>query len=96
VRDTRLQVFAAGTSPSHAFVHIVGFGAPVEIAGLTIAPGDLLFGDRHGLVSLPPASAPEVARIAAAMNARERHVIDYCRAPAFSVERLRDLVADWE
>jgi hypothetical protein len=37
-----------------------------------------------------------VARIAAAMNARERHVIDYCRAPAFSVERLRDLVADWE
>ena len=96
VRDAGLQAFASGTTPSHAFVHIVGFGAPVEIAGLAIAPGDLLFGDRHGLVSVPLAAAADVARIAADMNAKERQVIDYCRAPGFSVEKLRDLVADWE
>jgi 4-hydroxy-4-methyl-2-oxoglutarate aldolase len=96
VRDAGLPVFAAGTTPSHAFVHIVGFGAPVDIAGLTIAPGDLLFGDRHGIVSVPHDAAAAVPRIAAAMTEQERHVIEYCRAPGFSVDRLRELVADWE
>ena len=96
VRDTGLQAFASGTTPSHAFVHIVGFGAPVDIAGLSIASGDLLFGDRHGIVSVPPAAAADVARIAAEMNAKERQVIEHCRAADFSVDTLRGLVADWE
>ena len=96
VRDAGLQAFAAGTTPSHAFVHIVGYGAAVEIAGLTIAPGDLVFGDRHGIVSLPPDAATLVPPIAADMNAKERQVIDYCHAPGFSIETLRALVSDWE
>ena len=70
VHDVGLQAFASGTTPSHAFAHIVGFGAPVEIAGLAVAPGDLLFGDRHGLVSVPPAAAADVRSIAADMNAQ--------------------------
>jgi regulator of RNase E activity RraA len=96
VRDAGLQAFASGTTPSHAFVHIVGFGSPVEIGGLPIAPGDLLFGDRHGIVSVPPASALDILQIAADMNARERQVIEHCRASDFSVDILRGLVADWE
>lgn len=96
VRDAGLQAFAGGTTPSHAFVHIAAFGAPVEIAGLTIAPRDLVFGDRHGIVLLPPDAATLVPPIAADMNAKERQVIDYCRAPGFSVEALRALVSDWE
>jgi regulator of RNase E activity RraA len=63
VRDTGLLTFAGGTSPSHAFVHIVAFGAPVDIAGLTIAPGDLLFADRHGVVEVPPEAVPQIAPI---------------------------------
>ena len=96
VRATGLLTFAGGTSPSHAFVHIVGFGAPVEIAGLTIAPGDLLLGDRHGIVSVPPEAVPRIPPIVADMRTRERQVIDYCRAPGFSVEALRTLVGEWE
>lgn len=94
VRQTGLQTVAAGTTPSHAFVHIVGFGAPVEVAGLTIAPGDLLFADRHGVVSVPPEAVPLIPPIVADMRAREREVIEYCRSPDFSVDRLRHLVAD--
>ena len=94
VRQTGLQTVAAGTTPSHAFVHIVGFGAPVEVAGLTIAPGDLLFADRHGVVSVPPEAVPLIPPTVADMRAREREVIEYCRSGDFSVDRLRHLVAD--
>jgi len=96
VRDVGLQLFAAGTSPSHAFVHMVSFGEPVDIAGLSIAPGDLLFGDAHGVLSIPPAVASAVPSIAAAMREQERGVIEYCRSRDFSLERLRSMVNDWD
>src|ERR1700744_918834 len=42
--------YLAGTfSGSHAYVHIVEIGKPVEIDGLKIHSGDLLHGDLHGV-----------------------------------------------
>jgi 4-hydroxy-4-methyl-2-oxoglutarate aldolase len=96
VRGAGLQAFAAGTSPSHAFVHIVGFGEAVEVAGLSIAPGDVLVADRHGVVSVPPHIATDVPAAVARMRERERRVIELCRSPAFSVDALRSLLADWD
>lgn len=96
VRESGLQLFAAGTSPSHAFVHLVGFGEPVNVAGLSIAPGDLLFGDGHGVLSIPPAVAPAVPSVAADMRRKERKVIEYCRSGDFSLEQLRSMVNDWD
>jgi 4-hydroxy-4-methyl-2-oxoglutarate aldolase len=96
VRAAGLQAFAAGTTPSHAFVHIVGVGEPVRIGGLEIAQGDVLLGDRHGLVSIPPAIAVDLPGIVDDMRAKEQRVIDYCRSPEFSLETLRSIVADWD
>jgi 4-hydroxy-4-methyl-2-oxoglutarate aldolase len=96
VGESGLQLFAAGTSPSHAFVHILSFGEPVTIAGLTIAPGDLLFGDRHGVVAIPPAVAAAVPSTVAEMRQKERRTIEYCRGSDFSIERLRSIVNDWD
>ena len=47
------QLFAGSVSVSHAYVHIVEFGTPVEIGGLKIQSGDLLHGDLHGVQSIP-------------------------------------------
>jgi 4-hydroxy-4-methyl-2-oxoglutarate aldolase len=96
VRDSGLQLFASSITPSHAFVHMVGFGEPVAIAGLSVAPGDLLFADTHGVLSIPPAVASAVPAVAAAMRQQERRVIEYCRSGEFSLERLRSLVNDWD
>src|SRR5580704_1955804 len=38
-RKLGFQLFAAGVSVSHAYLHIVEFGAPVEIGGLKIQSG---------------------------------------------------------
>ena len=59
VRDipgvSRMQfpMFAPAVSVSHAYMHIVEFGAPVEIFGLPVRAGDLLYADVHGVVSIP-------------------------------------------
>jgi regulator of RNase E activity RraA len=47
-------------SVSHAYARIVDFGEPVEIDSLKIASGDLLYGDRHGVINIP---LPIVARV---------------------------------
>ena len=92
VRELGLQLFASCITPSHAFAHIVDFGQPVEVAGLNVLSGELLFGDRHGLVSIPTDLAASLPSVAAAMRERERKVIDVCRSPEFSVEKLRSII----
>jgi regulator of RNase E activity RraA len=85
-------MFASGVAVSHAFAHIVEFGAPVRIGGLSIASGDLLFGDCHGLQSIPPHLVDRIPAVAAAMTAHEREIIALCRSPHFSIDALTRLV----
>ena len=56
------QLYARHTSVSHAYAHIIEFGEPVEIDGLKISSGDLLHGDRHGVLTIPIAIAGQVPR----------------------------------
>jgi 4-hydroxy-4-methyl-2-oxoglutarate aldolase len=94
VRAMAFPMFACHVSVSHAFAHMVDFGGPVEIGGLKVHPGDLLYGDRHGVLSIPNQIAGEVAAKAAALTKRERKVIDLCRSPLFTIEKLRDALKD--
>ena len=52
-RGMGFHFFAAGPSVSHAYVRVETVGAPVEIGGLVVAPGDLLHADRHGVLKIP-------------------------------------------
>lgn len=85
-------MFASAVSVSHSYMHIVDFGAPVEIFGLAIRSGDLLYADVHGVVSIPLEIASRIPEVAAGIRAREREIIDLCQSPEFSVERLRRAV----
>jgi regulator of RNase E activity RraA len=85
------QLFAGGTSPSHAYAHIVDWGQPVNIGGLKIGPGDLLHGDRHGVHSVPLAVAADIPRVAGGIGHEERKLVDLCRSPTFSLEALSEL-----
>ena len=84
------QMFAGHTSVSHSYAHIVEFGEPVEIGGLKISSGDLIHGDRHGVLNIPLAVANEVPKVAAKINAEERELIEFCRSPRFSLQELAD------
>ncbi len=93
IRDgVRLPMFASGVAVSHAFAHIVEFGCPVEIGGLKVESGDLLFGDEHGVQSVPVALVDALPRIVAEMKVQEQAVIQFCRSREFSIDGLRTLV----
>lgn len=88
-----MHVFSGSLCPSHAYAHIVNIGMPVEIGGLTIESGDLLHGDRHGLVNIPRSIAPEIHIAALKILQHERNVIQLCTSPDFSIDKLRRTVA---
>ena len=99
VRDVRtvgdgvkMQMFAAGVAVSHAFAHIVDFGEPVEIGGLTVHSGDLLFGDVHGVQSIPSSLVDGLPAVVAEMKTQEQAVVRFCRSRDFSIDGLRTLV----
>jgi 4-hydroxy-4-methyl-2-oxoglutarate aldolase len=89
VRDMGLHLFAGNVAVSHAYAHIFDFGSPVNVGGLEVHPGDLLHGDRHGLLTVPKEIAAEIPPVAARLREGEQRVIDSCRSQEFSVEKLR-------
>ncbi len=84
--------FAGSVSVSHAYVHIVEMGKPVDIGGLTIKSGDLLHGDLHGIQSIPLDIAADIPSVAARITAHEQALIALCRSPEFSLDKLRAAV----
>ena len=93
VVEARLQLFAGNLSPSHAYVHVVDYGQPVQVAGLTVSPGDLLHADQHGVVQVPATIAERIPAAARRLRQQEQRIRAFCRSRAFSLEGLRDLVA---
>jgi len=84
-----LHVFASGLAVSRAYLHIVGMGAPVEVGGLKIRPGELLHGDIHGVQSVPLQIAARIPAVAAAIAEKEQELIALCHSPGFTLEQLR-------
>jgi 4-hydroxy-4-methyl-2-oxoglutarate aldolase len=86
------QCFARGTRVSHAYAHVVEFGVPVHIGGVTIVPGDLLHGDLNGIHSIPLSVTNGLEVAVEKIIAHEAVLIRLCRQPDFSVEKLADML----
>lgn len=88
IEQLGFHLFAGGLSPSHAYAHVVEWGAPVEIGGLRIQPGDLVQGDWHGVQVIPLEIAAKVPDIAEELLRDEQIIIAACEAPSFNVDTL--------
>lgn len=91
VREVGFALFAGHIHVSHAYVHVVEVGTPVEVGGLTVHPGDLLLGDQHGVIQIPHEIAADVPAGARQVEARERRIIELCQSDEFSLDRLSEL-----
>lgn len=92
-RKLGFQLYSGGVTVSHAYVHIVEFGRPVEVAGLKVESGDLLHGDQHGFLKIPCDLVPEIPAVAARIRQKEETIIGICQSGDFSVEKLRAVIA---
>jgi regulator of RNase E activity RraA len=77
-------VFAAGQSANLNLVvhHAVDINVPIGCAGVPVFPGDIIVGDREGVVVVPRHLAAEVARPAAEQEDLEQFVLEKIEAGA--------------
>ena len=94
VAGMRFPMFARGVAVSHSYAHQVDYGTPVEIFGLRIGPGDLLYADCHGVISIPLEIAAELPKVAGEIRAREARIVDVCLSPDFSPGKLLNVIKD--
>jgi regulator of RNase E activity RraA len=92
VSAMNFPLFAAGVALSHGYTHLVDYGRPVEIFGLKIRSGDLVYADCHGAISIPPDIAERVPEAAARIRAHERNIVAACESPDFTPELLLNAI----
>ena len=89
---TGLQVLYRAPCVSHAYIHVVDFGRPVTIDGVTIRPGDLLQIDRHGVLIVPPETLSNLEAAIEEIERRERPVIDFCKSGLATPDSLAEMM----
>jgi 4-hydroxy-4-methyl-2-oxoglutarate aldolase len=92
IRETGIQLFAGNVAVSHAYAHIFDVGAAITVGEMDVSTGDLLHGDRHGVLTIPREIAGEVPAIAAQLQEAEQKVIDFCSSSSFSVTKLSEVM----
>jgi regulator of RNase E activity RraA len=90
VKALGFHLFSGNVAVSHAYAHLIEFGAPVEIGGLKIAPGDLIHGDCHGVQTIPTEIISEIPAEAARILCSEDKLKKYCQSRQFSLEGLSE------
>lgn len=83
------QALAGSIKPSHAHVHVVDYGGQVNVSGMTVGHDDLVHADQHGAVVIPKDVAGEVVAAAGRIAAKEKVILDICKAPGFTFEKLK-------
>ncbi len=93
VRPLGFHFFAAEVLVSHAYVHIVDFGKPVAVGGVTVESGDLLQADEHGAIRVPASVARMVGPGCYDVFKSERALIEFCQTPGVTLEKMIEFVA---
>lgn len=73
--DAEFPVFAAATSQAGAVKETPGaLNVPVSVGGVTVAPGDVIVGDRDGVTVVPRDTLEDAVDAATAVAEREEHL----------------------
>ena len=81
IRRMGLTVYARSKSPRTAVGHYatVAKNVPVECAGVTVRPGDIIVADEDGVVVVPQERAADVLKEAQSIDARESGMYPFIR-----------------
>lgn len=91
LRQFRYPVYAAGLCVARAYMRLTDVGSPVTVAGMTVAPGDILHGDEHGVLRIPPEALPGIVAQAELIREDEQNVVGWSASADFSVPKLLEL-----
>jgi regulator of RNase E activity RraA len=86
------QMIGGRVGPSHAHVHLVDFGKPVNVFGMQVAHDDVVHADYHGAVVIPAEAVKKLPAAIDVVARREKVILDICKSPDFSAAKLRDAI----
>ena len=92
MQELEFHAFASGLLVSHAYIHIVDVNVPVTVGGLKVSPGDIVMGDKHGVLTIPSEIAASIPEAVEKIERKERTIIDLCNSADFDLDRLKELV----
>jgi regulator of RNase E activity RraA len=87
------QIIGGRVGPSHAHIHVVDFGKPVNVFGMQAAHDDVIHADVHGAVVVPAHCVTLLPEKIGVVARREKVILDLCASPNFTVEALRKAMA---
>lgn len=88
------QIIGGRIGPSHAHVHMVDFGKPVDVFGMHTVHDDVIHADFHGAVIIPADAVRKLPAAIDLLTRREKIILDVCRAEGFTPDKLRAALKD--
>jgi len=102
IAPTGFGVVSAGVTIAHGAPHVVRFGEAVAMQGVTVRPGDPLFADSEGVLTIPADAARWLGEAILEVERRIAPVLAYCDSPGFdpvglarAVERHMPPLKNW-
>jgi regulator of RNase E activity RraA len=89
---SNFQMVGGRVGPSHAHVHMVDFGQPVNVFGMQAAHDDVIHADYHGAVVIPADAVRKLPAAIELVARREKVILDICKSPDFSPGKLREAI----
>jgi regulator of RNase E activity RraA len=86
------QMIGGRVGPSHAHVHMVDFGQPVNVFGMQVGHDDVVHADYHGAVVIPAEAVKKLPAAIDLVARREKVILDICRSADFSPAKLREAI----
>jgi 4-hydroxy-4-methyl-2-oxoglutarate aldolase len=91
LRQFEYPVYALGLCVARSYMRLIEVGTVVSVGGMTIHPGDILHGDEHGVLQIPPAALPEILAKAEVIRQEEQNIVGWSRSDEFTIEGLLTL-----
>ncbi len=76
IRPLEIQYLTTGVTPGHGEMAISAINVPVSVAGMDVAPGDIVHMDENGAVKFPADRLADICRNINAFTAKEQERAD--------------------
>jgi len=89
-------ILAGSIGPSHAHVHVVDFGCPVEVLGMAVVHDTLIHADQHGAVIIPLEYLKELPECIDRIQRKEAFLLTAARSGTFDIAALEQAMLNSE
>ena len=95
VNDLGFAMYSTQIHVSHGYIHVEDYNCTVDVCGLTVKPGDLIYVDMHGAVTIPHEVAPMLEDACRRVMNAELPMLEPCRAAMAAKKRptIDDIIA---